>query len=80
MKEVYLDNSATTMSLPTVSENWLQHVMCEDYGNPSSLHRQRRGSRKIYKRSKRDICQTFKGTGKRNIFSHPEVRRVIIWR
>lgn len=36
--EVYLDNSATTMSYPEVGE-LVYKVMCRDYGNPSSMHR-----------------------------------------
>lgn len=36
--EVYLDNSATTRALPQVAELVTQ-VMCDDYGNPSSMHR-----------------------------------------
>ena len=35
--EVYLDNSATTRVLPQVAE-LMTKIMCEDYGNPSSLH------------------------------------------
>ena len=35
--EVYLDNSATTRVLPEVAELMVK-IMCEDYGNPSSLH------------------------------------------
>lgn len=35
--EVYLDNSATTRALPQVAE-LVTKIMCEDYGNPSSLH------------------------------------------
>lgn len=35
--EVYLDNSATTRVFPEVAELVTQ-IMCEDYGNPSSLH------------------------------------------
>lgn len=35
--EVYLDNSATTRTFPEVAE-LMTKVMCEDYGNPSSLH------------------------------------------
>lgn len=35
--EVYLDNSATTRVLPEVAE-LMTKIMCEDYGNPSSLH------------------------------------------
>ncbi len=37
MKEVYLDNSATTRALPEVVDI-IQKVMLEDYGNPSSMH------------------------------------------
>lgn len=36
--EVYLDNSATTRALPQVAE-LVTKIMCEEYGNPSSLHR-----------------------------------------
>lgn len=35
--EVYLDNSATTRVFPDVAE-LMKKIMCEDYGNPSSLH------------------------------------------
>ncbi len=35
--EVYLDNSATTRVFPEVAE-LITKIMCEDYGNPSSLH------------------------------------------
>lgn len=35
--EVYLDNSATTKVFPEVAE-LMKKIMCEDYGNPSSLH------------------------------------------
>ena len=36
--EVYLDNSATTRCFDEVAVLMTQ-IMCEDYGNPSSLHR-----------------------------------------
>ncbi len=35
--EAYLDNSATTKCRKEVAEI-VTHIMCEDYGNPSSLH------------------------------------------
>lgn len=35
--EIYLDNSATTRTFPEVAE-LMTKIMCEDYGNPSSLH------------------------------------------
>ncbi len=37
MREVYLDNSATTCAYDSVGE-LVKKVMCEDYGNPSSKH------------------------------------------
>lgn len=36
--ESYLDNSATTRVFPEVAE-FMTRIMCEDYGNPASLHR-----------------------------------------
>lgn len=36
--EVYLDNSATTACF-TEAAKLMHKIMCEDYGNPSSLHR-----------------------------------------
>ncbi|MCM1186567.1 MAG: cysteine desulfurase [Lachnoclostridium sp.] len=36
--EVYLDNSATTRVFPEVAE-LMTKIMCQDYGNSSSLHR-----------------------------------------
>lgn len=38
MKEIYLDNNATTKPLPEVV-NVVQHYFSDNYGNPSSLHR-----------------------------------------
>ena len=38
MREVYLDNSATTRAYDEVGE-LVKRVLCEDYGNPSSLHK-----------------------------------------
>ena len=35
--EVYFDNSATTRTFPEVAE-LMAKIMCEDYGNPSSMH------------------------------------------
>ena len=35
--EAYLDNSATTRVFPEVAE-LMTKIMCEDYGNPSSMH------------------------------------------
>lgn len=35
--EVYLDNSATTRAFPEVAE-LVTRIMCDEYGNPSSMH------------------------------------------
>lgn len=35
--EVYLDNSATTRCFPEVAE-LMTRILCDDYGNPSSMH------------------------------------------
>lgn len=35
--EIYLDNSATTKVYPEVAQ-LMTKIMCEDYGNPSSMH------------------------------------------
>ena len=37
MKEIYLDNSATTRVFPEVAE-LMSRIYLEDYGNPSSMH------------------------------------------
>ncbi len=37
MEEIYLDNAATTKAYPEVADV-MAKVLCEDYGNPSSMH------------------------------------------
>lgn len=37
MEEIYFDNAATTRTDPEVAA-LMTHVLCEEYGNPSSLH------------------------------------------
>ena len=36
--DVYLDNSATTRAYDKVGDT-VRRVLCEDYGNPSSMHK-----------------------------------------
>ena len=55
MKEVYLDNSATTMAYRSVGE-LVQKVMCEDYGNPSSMHNKGVEAEKYIKEAK-ETCR-----------------------
>ena len=49
--EIYLDNSATTRAFSEVAE-LVSKVMCEDYGNPSSLHMKGIGAEKYIKEAK----------------------------
>ena len=73
MKEVYLDNSATTMAYRSVGE-LVQKVMCEDYGNPSSMHNKGVEAEKYIKE-----CLKSGRYRKRKCILLPAVRRVTIW-
>lgn len=75
--EVYLDNSATTKVFPQVAE-LMTKVMCEDYGNPSSMHRKgvegeryiryaRETLAKLLKVSEKEILFTSGGTESDNM-------------
>lgn len=59
MKEVYLDNSATTMAYRSVGE-LVQKVMCEDYGNPSSMHNKGMEAEKYIKEAKETFARLWK--------------------
>ena len=63
--EIYLDNSATTKCYECVRDI-VGKVMCEDYGNPSSMHRKRSRGRTIYQGSKGNHCKGDESAGKRN--------------
>lgn len=56
MKEVYLDNSATTRPLPEVVE-YMTEVLTENYGNPSSLHNKGLAAERIMKRARKAIAR-----------------------
>ena len=75
MKEVYLDNSATTMAYRSVGE-LVQKVMCEDYGNPSSMHNKGVEAEKKQKRHLQDYGKY----RKRKCILLPAVPKVTIWR
>ena len=55
MKEVYLDNSATTMAYPEASGNWCRRLCVKDYGNPSSMHNKGVEAEKYIKEAKRHL-------------------------
>lgn len=75
--EVYLDNSATTRAYESVREV-VGKIMCEDYGNPSSMHRKgmeaeryvreaRETLAKLMKVQEKEICFTSGGTESDNL-------------
>lgn len=75
--EVYLDNSATTRTFPEVAE-LMTKIMCEDYGNPSSMHLlgvqaekyiryAKETLARLMKVNEREICFTSGGTESDNL-------------
>ncbi len=68
MNEVYLDNSATTRCLPEVAA-LMTHIMCEDYGNPSSMHKKGVESEKYVRYSKEIIAKSLKVQEKEILFT-----------
>lgn len=75
--EVYLDNSATTRTFPEVAA-LMTRIMCEDYGNPSSMHLKgvqaeryiryaKETLAKLMKVSEKEICFTSGGTESDNL-------------
>lgn len=55
VKEIYLDNSATTRVYPQAAEAAFK-VMTEIYGNPSSLHMKGVEAEKVLEEARRDIA------------------------
>lgn len=66
--EVYLDNSATTRCFDQVAE-LTSHIMCEDYGNPSSLHRKGVQAEKYTRYAKEVIARNLKVNEKEIFFT-----------
>lgn len=66
--EVYLDNSATTRCFDQVAE-LMTHIMCEDYGNPSSLHRKGVQAEKYIRYAKEVIAKNLKVNEKEIFFT-----------
>ena len=75
--EVYLDNSATTKVYDCVRDVMCQ-VMCEDYGNPSSLHTKGVESEKYIREAKEILARLMKVQEKESYILHRAGRKVII--
>ena len=68
MMEVYIDNSATTRCFDEVAA-LMTRIMCEDYGNPSSLHRKGVEAEKYIRYAKEVIAKNLKVNEKEIIFT-----------
>lgn len=66
--EVYLDNSATTRVFPEVAELMIK-IMCEDYGNPSSLHLKGVQAEQYLRRAKGSFARLLKVDEKEILFT-----------
>lgn len=66
--EVYLDNSATTKVFPEVAQ-LMTKVMCEDYGNPSSMHRKGVEAEKYIRYARETLAKLLKVSEKEIIFT-----------
>ena len=66
--EVYLDNSATTRCFPEAAE-FMKQIMCEDYGNPSSLHRKGVQAENHLRTAKETIAKILKVNEKELLFT-----------
>jgi len=66
--EVYLDNSATTRTFPEVAE-LMTKIMCEDYGNPSSLHMKGVGAEQYIRYAKETLAKILKVAEKEILFT-----------
>lgn len=68
MKEIYLDNSATTQAYESVGE-LVKKVMCEDYGNPSSMHAKGVAAEQYIKEAKETLAKIWKVQEKEIFFT-----------
>lgn len=55
MKEIYFDNSSTTIVSPAAAQ-MVMKVMTEDYGNPSSMHKKGVDAEKYIREARRKIA------------------------
>ncbi|GFI50377.1 cysteine desulfurase IscS [Lachnospiraceae bacterium] len=68
MEEVYLDNSTTTRAYECVGE-LVKKVMCEDYGNPSSMHAKGVAAEQYIKEAKETFAKLLKVKEKEIFFT-----------
>ena len=65
---VYLDNAATTKVRPEVFDT-MRLVLCEEYGNPSSIHREGQRAKKLLEEARESIAQNLACTPEEVFFT-----------
>ena len=68
MKEIYLDNSATTKAYDSVGD-LVRKVLCQDYGNPSSMHAKGVQAEHYIKETKEILAKLLKVKDKEIVFT-----------
>ncbi|MBQ8918429.1 MAG: cysteine desulfurase, partial [Oscillospiraceae bacterium] len=68
MEEIYLDNSATTPTDPEVAQLALK-MMCENYGNPSSLHRKGFDAQLAVDKAREQVAAVLSADPRRIVFT-----------
>ena len=66
--ECYLDNAATTKVSDSVREV-MDRVLCEDFGNPSSLHKKGMEAEKYVKAARELVAKTLRAEPKEIVFT-----------
>ena len=66
--DIYLDNAATTWVYPEVAET-VRNIMCEDYGNPSSMHKKGAEAERIVKESSEKLASILRAKEKEIFFT-----------
>lgn len=66
--EAYLDNSATTRVYPEVAQ-LMMRIMCEEYGNPSSMHRKGVEAEHYIRYAKETLARLLKVNEKEILFT-----------
>ena len=66
--EIYLDNSATTRCCPEVAD-LIHQILCEDYGNPSSMHHKGVEAESYVRDAKETLAKILKVNEKEILFT-----------
>lgn len=66
--EIYLDNAATTAVYPEAAA-LMSRVMCEDFGNPSSLHKKGIEAEKYLRNAAKELADILKVKEKQIVFT-----------